>query len=187
MAVTADSGGLPNTMYHKIHDVLDVCSTRRDARLSDLVEAILARRFDSFAYWAPRTEPGDRRRQCSPSTVRRAIRLTQALSLLSIDGQGKTCRLTPDGENALRPGRFEPTIADRVQRRLQSLGYGYTLMSRVIESICLPDLPDAQTLYDRRPEGAEGLGESEFRRLLRLLADCHRFRVRNARLFFPAD
>ena len=176
--------GLPNSMYNKIYDVLHIGFKKKDVLLPDLVTSILANKLDSFMYWAPRSEEGDRRRPCSPAVVRRTVRFMSSLSLVQLEGASDViCNLTTDGTNALKTGRFNSTLANRVQIRMADLGYGYGQLLKAIKAVQLPNVPNAVTLYELRPATAENMPESTFKRMLGLLAACGELRTANAHMY----
>ncbi len=177
---------LLNSTYHKIRDVLSILASIPEPTLGGFVSAIHAADLDSFCYWALRSKAGDRRTPCSPAAVRRAIGTTQSLGLLTVEGEDGPCRLTPEGEDALRPGRFDPVLAQAALRRLAALGYATDALSSEMKTIRLPELPDLPTLYAKRPQTAGALTKADFGRLMMLAAESGTFRAERAQLFFVA-
>jgi hypothetical protein len=175
---------LLNSTYHKIRDILTVLISLPDPSLADLVAAIHLSDPDSFCYWAPRTSSGDRRTSCSLVAIRRAIRTSELLGLLIIESQGDQCRLTDDGRDALKPDRFDATLANSALRRLGELGYGREALLGEMRRIQLPEVPDLPTLYAKRPATATALRKTHFEKLMSLTAESGAFRVQRAQLFF---
>jgi hypothetical protein len=166
---------MPHSTYAKIFDVLTSLSDGNPRDIFELSQEIHEEKLESFAIWR-RGEGSDRplKSYCSPSSIRRVIRLVYALELIRIDENRRTCYIQPIGRNALKGDNYPVQLgAQLIKYMRETIGITLEELERIIKSIKHPKVADSYTIYQSiASQRGMQVSEEEFRRLLYLLQRC---------------
>jgi len=122
---------------------------------------------------------------CSETAVRNTIQLAEKLDLISSERP----RLTPAGEKAADPAQFDNVLKRGIVNFLSRSGCALsdlTLLCHELIQRTPPVLPTGPALFQHFPfdESSTSLGEKEFVRALRLLAQSGGISLSRKHLFF---
>ena len=106
----------------------------------------------------------------SEPSIYRLIQLLSDLTLVRIGPNGNVTMMT----EAARALQSQSAFANKVDSAIRSLfakkGVPLTAINSAIKDIDYPEVPDAPTIYQKLGDGARGISESQFKRLIFLLA-----------------
>ena len=182
---------MPHSNYSKIFDLLtelDRADTPQD--VFEFAERIHEQEIESFAIWRPGPDPGSLpvKTTCSTKAIRRLIRFVAELGLVEI-GEGRQCRLTSYGRNALREDNYPRVLATHVAMYLKDgAGITYSEIKDTIASIRSPEVPFFDTIYGRiSSERDLQIGESRLRMVLYLLERCDMLSSVTKKIYFAPE
>jgi hypothetical protein len=182
---------MPYSNYTKIHDLLtELAESDAPRELFELAEGIRKKEIESFAIWRPGPEPDSPavKTFCSGAAIRRLIRFVAEVGLVEI-GEGRQCRLTTYGRNALKGGRYSETLAAHLAVYLkQSAGASYSDIKETIAAIRRPEVPFFETIYERITDQVDlKIGKVRFRAVLYLLERCGMLNSLTRKIYFAPD
>ena len=133
----------------------------------DLAEAIRTSRPPEFKMRGDGSSEDDFMK--APS-ITRLIRFAADLGLIQRSGSNESVSLTASGRRSLQSdGTYRRQIQSSAKSLLEAKGASLDVLETEINGVALPDVPDADTLFERM-EPQVDLTEDDLRRLLFLLA-----------------
>jgi hypothetical protein len=155
-----------------------------------LAEQIHEQEIESFAIWRPGPDPDSLpiKTYCSAKAIRRLIRFVAEIGLIEL-GEGRQCRLTNYGQNALRGDNYPRVLATHVAMYLKDgAGVTYSEIKDTIASIRSPEVPFFDTIYVKiSSERDLQIGEGRLRMVLYLLERCGMLESVTKKIYFAPE
>ena len=182
---------MPYSNYTKIFDLLTELDHGDGPReLFAWAEEVREKEIESFAIWRPGPEPDAPpiKTYCSAKSIRRLIRFVAELGLIKI-GEGKECRLTSTGRNALQGDNYGRAMSTHMAMYLKNqAGITYSDLKDTISAIQRSGVPFFDTIYERVSDEQElQIGEGRFRMALYLLERCGMLTSLTRKVYFSPE
>ena len=181
---------MPHSTYSRILDILVTLERTGPIDLFKLAEQIRGNRTDSFAIWRRVSGSSQAAKTyCSEAAIRRLIRYSAQLELVSIKNQ-RLCGLSRIGANAIKGENFSSQLGAQLVKFLRDhLSLPFDDLVKHINSVKPPKVPDSDTLFQTiSSKRALDISQEEFRRLLYLLQRCDKLDAKVRKIYsLPID
>jgi hypothetical protein len=153
--------------YRKIHEVLAQAKSIRAESVEGLRKEIAARDSSIFRTLQYDRDTDTMLPRISERVIRQSVKLCRVLDLLSPDGH-----LTDLGRTALRPAKFDDTLAGQIRHKMKEENISLSkLNSFIVKALHSnpPILPTSKTLWE---ESGGDMPKGLFTKFLTLLSLC---------------
>ena len=151
--------------YNKLQVLLDTARSYSVKTVDELIHHLEAKRHPAFMSRQYKPATDSFAFDVSKPTIKRVIRISQYLDLITVDGT-----LTADGKQSVGKGKFPLIVQRKLHNKLQSEGVDVTDLNKLIIKCLRGDpvtLPTARTLWQ---ELGGKISYSKFSLILSLLA-----------------
>ena len=168
--------------YRKIQEVLSQAKSIKAESVENLRKEIEARDPSIFRTLQYDRDTDTMLPRVSERVIRESIKLCHVLELLSSDG-----KLTDLGRTALRPAKFDETLAGQVRRKMKEQNISRSKLNRFIVEMLHatpPVLPTSETLWK---ESSGNMPKGLFTKFLTLLSLCGCARSAQNKIYLHID
>jgi hypothetical protein len=171
-----------NSVYGKIHMVLDIARSVKISSATDLRQEIKGRKPPNFMTRQYDSESDTYITGISDRVIRRTVDFCRLLNLIKDTGE-----LTEHGREALRKTRYDDVIASQVRSYLRHSGVDLHELNEVIAKSLRSDPPDLPTQKKLWATVSNGINYSIFSRMLTLLAQCGEAKSSQSKIYLHVN
>lgn len=165
------------SIYNKLFAVVSHLKASNSTTATEYSEYLHRKKLDAFEV----PTKGKKKAYCEPATIRKTISLAVKFGLIEND----SFELTSDGVAAAKSNSsFKNMLSSQIVGYLEEKQFGIDQILEAIESITLPDLTEAATIFEKGKTAETKIEEPEFRKLLYLLYLCERLDREVKHLYF---